>query len=296
MPIFVRARRQDRIHQLVKRIVRTGIDRPAAHPLRLLPLQPLHGKLQVRHPQGRTLLSRIYPHRPVPVRTLIAPKRTDIVHIHLFRLPGQQTFLQLLRETVRIRRRAKRLARQNSRRLVIPMSITLGTAKARDDDVRTKCPNHSHNIGQGYIVSLPLLKGLVRILRETEICHSRESLFRAVITVRLRQLQRAQHSQYIEQVTADFILSTFAAIQREQYRGDAFASRLECKQSAILIVGMRGRVQHSGRGVQALQLVFQASRARILGQRPHRIRLLRRTLRDPGQNQGEPKKEQNRDA
>ena len=130
VPILILCRRQHGIHQPVKGIVWTCINRPSARSLRQLMPQPLHRKLRICHSQQRILLARAQAHCVILRSALIAAERTHIIEIEFLRLPGQQAFLDLFRKLAWIRRRSERFARQNARCLMVAMPIPIRSLKA----------------------------------------------------------------------------------------------------------------------------------------------------------------------
>src|SRR4029077_8475987 len=99
---------------------------------------------------------------------------------------------------------------------MMAVPITFSSGESRHQHVGAKSPNNTHHIGQGDVVTLPLLKSLLRALREAKIRYASKALLDSVIAVRGSQLQSTQDAQHVEQITADFVLSTFATIQGQQ--------------------------------------------------------------------------------
>ena len=158
------------------------------------------------------------------------------------------------------------------------MPIAVRSREARNQHVWPEGANHSHHVTERDIVPSPLLEGLVGILRIAEIGNSAEALFHAVIAIGGRQLQRAQHAQHVEQIASDFVLPAFAASERHQQRGHAFAARLESQHAAIFVVGMRDGLHQASGGLQAKQHLLQSRRACVGRQRIDRAGLVHGSL------------------
>src|SRR5438874_401965 len=106
---------------------------------------------------------------------------------------------------------------------MIAVSIARRAVEAADDYVGLKFADDANHIGQGDIVAMPLLKGFVGGLGESEVGDAGEALLHSVVLVRLQQLEGAQNSQLVGKIATHFVLSTFAASEREQHDGGAFA-------------------------------------------------------------------------
>src|SRR5437016_9180021 len=176
----------------------TGIHRPAAGTLRKLALQSLHRELDVSHTQSGIHFARAQLDGVVLCRTLIAAEGADVVDIQFLGLPGRQPLGDLLGKAVRIGGGSKSFTRQNSRGLMIAMSVAVAAAKARDDHVWTKGADYAHHVGQRDIVTLRFLKSLVGSLGESKVCDASEALLYPVVAVGCSQLQRAQAPEHIE--------------------------------------------------------------------------------------------------
>ena len=150
------------------------------------------------------------------------------------------------------------------------MPIPLRPRKPRHQHIRTELPDHPHNIRQRNVMSLPLLKRLLRIFRIPKIRHPRKTLLYPVITIRGQHLQRPQHAQLIEQIASRLVLPALAARQRHQSHGRALAPRLQRQHAAVFVIRMRIHLQQSRCRLQPPQRLLQPQRPRILRQRINR--------------------------
>ncbi len=148
--------------------------------------------------------------------------------------------------------------------------VAVGTGEACDQNIGTKGANHAHHVAERDVMSAPLLESLVRIFRIAEIRDPAEALFHSVVTIGCRQLQRAENAQHVEQIASYFVLTTFAAGERHQKGGISFPARLQGQHAAIFVVGMRGGLHQTGRGLQAEEHLLQAGGSGIRGKRIHR--------------------------
>ena len=79
-----------------------------------------------------------------------------------------------------------------------------------------------------------------------------------------QQFLRTQNAQHIRQVAADLVLPALAAIQCEQQRVHAVASRLQRQHSAVFIIGMCHDLHQSASRAQAQEFKMQTRGASIL--------------------------------
>src|SRR5690606_799420 len=79
---------------------------------------------------------------------------------------GEQPRRDLLGKTIRVTGSFIRFAREDPRRLVLPVTVTGGAAEHRDDHVRTEAADYGHHIRQQLFAG-PMPEGLVGIARET---------------------------------------------------------------------------------------------------------------------------------
>src|ERR1700693_1660794 len=143
--------------------------------------QSLQRKLNVRHAQPWILFSGIQLDGVVFRQTGLSPKSTHVPDVKFFRLPGQQTLLNLHRKSIRIRRRAKSLTRENRRSLMMAVPVTVGAGKAGYQHVGPKGTNHSHHVPKRNIMALPLLERFRGILGKAKIRNPSEALLYAVV-------------------------------------------------------------------------------------------------------------------
>ena len=181
-------------------------------------------------------------------------------------------------------RRPERFFGEHGGSLMVSVPVPVGSGKARNQDIGTKSSNHAHHVAERDIMPAPLLKGFFRIFGIAEIRHPAEALLDSVVTVRCRQLQHAQHAQHVEQIAADLVLAAFAPSQSHQQCGDPVAARFQRQHAAIFIIGVRGRLHQSGRGLQTTQRLFQSSSTGVLRQRIDRAWTSCRRLGGHGRN------------
>src|ERR1700687_1516136 len=124
--------------------------------------QSLDRKLHVRFPEQRIFFSSVQLGRVVSPIATGGSEAANIPDVQLLRLPRLEALCDLLRKTLRIARRSERLFRQNRGCLVMSVPAASRPRKSRDQPFGPKRPDHSHDIAQGNVVSLPLLKSLLR--------------------------------------------------------------------------------------------------------------------------------------
>ena len=91
-----------------------------------------------------------------------------------------------------------------------------------------------------------------------------EELCSAIETPCLEQFLRANHAERIEQLRPDDVLSAFAAVQRHVRDARVIPARRSRNERRILVIGMRPRVKHARRRLQALQELCEAGGARVV--------------------------------
>jgi len=187
------------------------------------------------------------------------------------RLPRRRE-RELLRELLRVRRGAERLAREDRGRGVVPVPTAAVRAEAGQDDVGTEAPDHPHDVGEDAVVS-PEPERLLRALREAEVERAREELLRAIEAARGEQLLRADHAEALAGLGAQDVLSAVAAGEREVCRAHEPTARETREQRGVVVVRMRADVQHAAHHLELAQRDAQLAgierigRARIGGDR-----------------------------
>src|SRR5262249_9321315 len=167
--------RENRIGQAIVASPVTRSEARTACALRGLMCQALDTKLRVGSPEQRIIGAEVV------FQIGIAGLAKEPALIKLLRLPGQQALFDLLRKTIGISSRAECLFGKHARSFVVSVSIVGCAAETRNDNVRTKLPDHTHQIAQCSIVSAPFFDRLVRVLGVAKICNSREAEIHAVI-------------------------------------------------------------------------------------------------------------------
>ena len=80
---------------------------------------------------------------------------------------------------------------------MISMSIPVGTGEPRHQHIRTEGTNHANQVGESRIVSTPLVKCLVRALRESKVRDARKALLHSVVLIGREQFLGTQHAQHV---------------------------------------------------------------------------------------------------
>ena len=168
---------------------------------------------------------------------------TDAAEVDLPRLPGPQAFAQLLREAPRVGRRPEGVGRQSARGLVV-LAAAVSGERQRQHHVGTEGPHDAHDVAERVVVA-PLREGLLDAEREAELVRAAEVLLDRVVAVQRHQLGRAQDAERVEQLRADRVLPALAARDREERRAHAEPAREAHEDAVVLVVGMRGHVEHA---------------------------------------------------
>ncbi len=169
--------------------------------------------------------------------------------IELQCLPRPQAFAHLFGELRRVRGGTKRLGRENSCGLMV-LSAASAVRTHRDDDVGSERPDVAHEVSENLLPS-PLLERLLLAERVSEVDRAREVLLRAVETVGGQQFLGAEHTQRIEELRADLVLTAVAARRRDERHPCADVARIERQRRIVLVVGVRGHVRRPYRSSTA---------------------------------------------
>src|SRR5262249_45220565 len=148
---------------------------------------------------------------------------------------------------------------------MVAMAVAGSAAEAAGQDIGAKSTDGAHNIGQGNVMPVPFVECFFRGLGEAEVHHAAEALIYAVILIRLKQLQGAQDAQLVRALGSELVLAAFAARDRKQQGGPAFAASLERKHAAVFVVGMRYDLHQTAGGFELGQELVQMSSALVLG-------------------------------
>src|SRR3954468_20242883 len=185
-------------------------------------------------------------------------------HIHLLHLPGMQALANLLRKAAGICSSSRCFWSENGGGLVVSVAVTRCAGGGSDQHIGTKLSYHPHHVSERNLVSAPLLKCLIRILREAEVRDAAEALLHLVIATGRHKFQRAQHAEFVKEVAAGLVLAAFAAGKREQHDFCSASPRFVDKEATVFVVRMRGGLHQPSCGVQFLQEVLQARDADVL--------------------------------
>jgi hypothetical protein len=136
---------------------------------------------------------------------------------------------------------------------MVSVSVAGITPKARANYIRAKCADHSDHVAEGDVMAAPHLEGLVGGLGKSEICHPGEALLHPVVAVGGQQFQGAYDAQFIEEIAANGILPTLAAVQRELEDIDSVSAGFQGQHAAVFVVRVRRGVHQAGCGAEAAQ-------------------------------------------
>src|SRR5262249_12508827 len=140
--------------------------------------------------------------------------------IKLFRLPR----LAVFRKTVGICRYFERFLRNDSRNLMLPVTVARGTCILGNNDFRPEIPNHPYVIPENLVVR-PLRECVVSALRKAEFVNRSKELLGMIQAARVVQFFGPDDPQIFEQFTAEQVGAAIAAGGSQVGRTNAFASR-----------------------------------------------------------------------
>jgi hypothetical protein len=134
--------------------------------------------------------------------------------------------------------------------------------RQRHDHVGAKRAHHADHVAER-LLPAPLREGLFDAERVAELVGAAEVLLDPVVAVERQQLARAQDAECFEQLRPDRVLPALATRDREQRRAQAEPAREPHQDPVVLVVGVRGHVQHAPGRTHAPQCEPQAGRAAI---------------------------------
>ena len=189
--------------------------------------------------------------------------------IELERLPWTQARAQLLGELRGIGRGAKRLGRENRRRLMVLTAA--GSVRAhRHDDVGPQGPDMTHEVAENLLPS-PLLERFLLAERIAKVHRAREVLLGAIEAVCRQEFLGAENAQRVEELRADLVLSAVAARGGDERHPRPDVPRVERERRVVLVVWMRGHVRDRPDRRQLPQRQRQGRCPRQVGERLNAI-------------------------
>jgi hypothetical protein len=227
-----------------------------AEALRLVLRAALSRDLRVGAPEEGVVLADVDRQR----RRLAVEARAAV---ELQRRPGTESAGGGAGEAHRIPRQIVRLAREDSRRLVLSVPVAGSAGEDGDDHVRPEGAHHRHHILENR-VARPVTEGLLGALGEAEVVGAGEELPPAVDAPGGEQLLGADDAERLPQLVADQVLPPVAAGEREVGRLDAAAARQPGDEVGVLVVRVRGDHQHPRGGAELLDPLAQCGRAALL--------------------------------
>ncbi len=185
--------------------------------------------------------------------------------IELQCLPRPQAFAHLFGELRRVRGGTERLGGEDACCLMV-LSPASAVRTHRDDDVGSEHPDVADEISEDLLLT-PLLERLLLAERVAEVDRSREVLLRAVETVGGQQFLGAEHTQRIEELGTNLVLTAVAAGRRDERHACADVARIERQRRIVFVVRVRGHVDDRTDRRQLPQRQRQGRRAGQVGER-----------------------------
>jgi hypothetical protein len=238
-----------------------------AEALRLVHGAALRGDLAPRAAQKRAVAADVHAQKLGHVRVGRAVPGRDVLEQPV-RLPRRQA---QLREALGIRGGREGLGGQQRRGRVVAVVGALG-GEARDDDVGPDGADGPHHVGEHAVVA-PESQGLFGVFGVSEVAGAGEELPGAIDRASGEQLQRAGVAEQLGLLGADEVLAAAAAGQREVGRVEAALADHPREQAGVLVVRMRGHVEHAAGALEPVDGQGQgAGRGRLgdgLGREEH---------------------------
>ena len=138
---------------------------------------------------------------------------------------------------------------------MVAVAVALIALKARDQHQRPLEANDVDDVAKD-VVPAPFVERFVEPLREAVVDDGREVLsIDAVVAVRDEQFLGPDQADGVEEFRADGVVPRFAAVQREQRHPGAEPAAQHRQHTAVLVVGVRGRVHRARGGLNLQQLL-----------------------------------------
>ena len=110
---------------------------------------------------------------------------------------------------------------------MVSVTISTGALETGANHVGPEGTDDPNDVGQRDVMTLPFVESFLWGLGETEISHTSESLVDAVVPIGAQQFEGAKDPKLVEQITADLVLSTLTAVQRQLEGGNAVPTRFQ---------------------------------------------------------------------
>ncbi len=242
------------VDQAEQPLGRPEIGRNLARALAAVHRARAHPQLLPAHAQQRVVDARRHGHRGI----LRPAEATDAALVELERLPRGKA---LLGEPRRVGCVAEGRPRELGGRLVV-LATALARERQRQDHVGPKGPDHAHDVAHRRVAA-PLREGLLDAEGVAELVGAPEVLLDAVVAVERHELARAQHAERVEQLRPDRVLPAFPARHGEESGAHAEPAREPHQDPVVLVVRVRGHVQHACGRAHAPQRQAEAVRPAV---------------------------------
>src|SRR6478752_1767440 len=128
--------------------------------------------------------------------------------------------------------------------------VILGT-ETRHNYIRSKLPDHPHDIGKNFIL-IPNVHRFVSRFRKPEVVRSREELLRMVDAPRIEKFLCSNNAKPLAQFGSQYILTSVAACNRKISGVVKRTVRPERHQICVFVIGMRRDVKNAAKHVELL--------------------------------------------
>ena len=147
---------------------------------------------------------------------------------------------------------------------VVTVRASRNMRETRDDHIGPECADHAHHVAEHFLLS-PFRETFIGRFAVAEIHRAGEELFATIDPPCFEQFLRTNDPERITKLRSDQVLSAFAAREAQVCRAHFPAIREPRDQPRVLIIGMRGDVQHAAQNVELLHAVQDLASVRLPG-------------------------------
>src|SRR5919106_6998459 len=163
--------------------------------------------------------------------------------VRLRRLPWPEPLTELLRKPLWIAGGLERLDGEERRSLmVLPAARAVGPH--HQNHVGTRLADQTNVVAHDLVLA-PLLERLLDAEGVSKVDGAGEELLCTVEPMGCEKFLRAEHTQCLEQLGTDLVLTAVAASGCREHHSESLSMALHRQERVVLVVGMSGRM-HDG--------------------------------------------------
>jgi hypothetical protein len=142
---------------------------------------------------------------------------------------------------------------------MVPVTVALGSLPSSDDDMRLLLAHDPHYFAK-QLLAIPGTPRFLDVLRVTIIDMVGEAHPAPVVLRRAKELERPERAERIEEIARNYVRARFPARKREQRNIHTQSARQPRNRTAILVIRVRGDVEHSRGSAEPLERLMESGR------------------------------------